>query len=84
MKNTIFTSQSNLLFARGKVFGNSIINLPKEWEGKIDPKTITVSITQCGSNQNISVKVVTSSEVRIQSNSSLPIECYYHIYAETK
>jgi hypothetical protein len=84
MENTIFTSQSNLLFARGKVFGNSVIELPEEWEDRINPKTITVLITPCGSNQNISVKVVTSKEIRLQSNSSLPIECYYHVYAETK
>lgn len=80
----MFAGRDNLLIARGKVFGNTIIELPKEWENLVDPKTITVSITPCGSNQNISVKTVTISEVRLQSYSTYPIECFYHIYAETK
>lgn len=80
----MFTKKDNFVLARGKVFGEPTINLPKEWEDLVDPKTITVLITPCGSNQNISVKVVTISKVVLQSYSTYPIECYYHIYAETK
>lgn len=84
MKNTIYTNIDNLVIARGKVFDNNIIKLPEEWEEIVDPKTITVSLTPCGASQNIVVKTVNVNEVRLQSYSNFPIECYYHIIAETK
>jgi hypothetical protein len=84
MKNTLFTNTENLVTARGKVFNNITIKLPEEWEETVNPKTITVSLTPCGSPQDIIVKTVDIKEVRLQSYSNLPIECYYLILAETK
>lgn len=84
MKNTLYTDTDNLVIARGKVFNDNIIELPEEWEEMVNPKTITVSLTPCGMQQNIVVKTVDIKEVRLQSYSNLPIECYYLIFAETK
>lgn len=84
MKNTLYTNTDNLVVARGKVFNNTSIQLPEEWEEMVNPKTITVSLTPCGMQQNIVVKTVDIKEVRLQSYSNLPIECYYLIFAETK
>jgi hypothetical protein len=84
MKNTLYTDTENLLIARGKVFNNTTIKLPEEWEEMVNPKTITVSLTPCGSPQDIIVKTVDIKEVRLQSYGNLPIECYYLILAETK
>lgn len=84
MKNTLFTSTENLVIARGKVLNDTIIKLPEEWEDTVNPKTITVSLTPCGSSQNIVVKTIDIKEVRLQSYSGIPIECYYLILAETK
>lgn len=82
MKNTLFTDKENLVIARGKVFNNTTIKLPEEWEQTVNPKTITVSLTPCGASQDIMVKTVDIKEVRLQSSSRIPIECYYHIFAE--
>lgn len=82
MKQTQYTDQENLAIARGKVFNNTIIKLPEEWEEIVNPKTITVSLTPCGSPQDLIVKTVDVKEVRLQSYGNLPIECYYLILAE--
>lgn len=83
MKQTLYTN-NNILIARGKLFNESIIKLPEEWEQTANPKTITVSLTPCGTPQDIIVKTVDIKEVRLQSYGNLPIECYYHIFAESK
>lgn len=82
MKNTLFTDKENLVIARGKVFNDTTIKLPEEWEETVNPKTITVSLTPCGASHDIIVKTVDIKEVRLQSVSRIPIECYYHIFAE--
>lgn len=84
MKNTLYTNTENIVIARGKVFNDTTIKLPQEWEETVNPKTITVSLTSCGSPQDIIVKTVDIKEVRLQSYRNLPIECYYLIIAETK
>jgi len=84
MKNTLYTNTENLVIARGKVFNDTSIKLPEEWEEIVNPKTITVSLTSCGTPQEFFVKTIDIKEVRIFSFSNLPIECYYHIFAETK
>jgi hypothetical protein len=84
MKNTLYTNTDNLVIARGKVFNDTSIKLPEEWEETVNPKTITVSLTSCGASQDIVVKTVDIKEVRLQSYSNFPIECYYLILAETK
>jgi len=84
MKNTLYTNTENLVIARGKVFNDTSIKLPEEWEETVNPKTITVSLTPCGASQDIIVKTVDIKEVRLQSYSNIPIECYYIVMAETK
>ena len=84
MKNTLYTNTDNLLITRGKLCNNTSIKLPEEWEDTVNPKTITVSLTPCGSAQDIIVKTVDIKEIRLQSYGNLPIECYYLILAETK
>ena len=84
MKNTLYTNTENLVIARGKVFNDTSIKLPEEWEETVNPKTITVSLTSCGASQDIVVKTVDIKEVRLQSYSNFPIECYYLVMAETK
>ena len=83
MKNTLYTGTDNLLVARGKVFHNTSIQLPEEWEKIADPRTITVSLTPCGAPQDIVVRTVDVKEIRLQSNGGYPIECYYHVFAQT-
>ena len=84
MKNTLYTDTEKLVVARGKLYNDTVIKLPDEWEETVNPKTITVSLTPCGASQDIAVKTVDIKEVRLQSYSRIPIECYYLVLAETK
>ena len=76
-------SDSYDLFLRGKLIASNEIDLPQEWESVVDVKSITVCITPIGATQNIIVKRADSKKVYLQS-SGIPIECYYHIYADKK
>ena len=58
------------------------IEFPKYWEGLVDWTTVTVSLTPIGAHQNIIVKRIDENKVYLQSNGGIPINCYYHIYAE--
>ena len=82
MKNTIYKVTDNTISIRGKVIHSTIISLPENWKDLIDPRTITVTLTPIGAHQNLIVKRADSEEVIIQSNGSIPIECYYYVSAE--
>lgn len=71
------------LFFRGKLVASNEIELPENWEDIVDVRSITVSITPIGAKQNIIIKRVDTKKVYLQSN-GIPIECYYHIYANLK
>ena len=70
------------IYYRGRIVNNNVIELPDYWFGLIDPKTITVSLTAVGSHQNITIKRIFDNQVHLQSNGGMPIDCFYHVYAE--
>ena len=84
MENTSYQITDTTVSVRGKVINTNKISLPENWNNLSDTKTITVILTPIGTHQNLIVKRVDSQEVVIQSNGSIPIECYYIIFAETK
>ena len=55
--------------------------LPTYWKGLVDWTTITVNLTPIGAHQNVIVKEL-MKKVYLQSNGGVPINCYYHIFAE--
>lgn len=84
INQTTFLNTSKTVSIRGKLFNHNVIELPDTWEAEVDPKTITVNLTPCGASQTIVVKTIDIKQIRLQSNSGLPIECYYHVFAEAK
>ena len=58
------------------------IVLPEEWTELVKSNTITVTLTPIGSHQNIIVKGIQGNKIILQSNSGMPIECYYHVVGE--
>ena len=71
------------VYFRGRLTGKNIIDLPDYWQGLVDPETITVSLTQIGSSQDLIVeKVEWGKRVKIKSGSGTTIDCYYLIHAE--
>jgi len=71
----------NSVYVRGRIQGNKIV-LPEYWSKLVDSNTITISLTPVGSHQNIIVKRFNNCEIHLQSNSSIPIDCFYHVFGE--
>tara|TARA_B100000003_G_scaffold111430_1_gene99699 strand:- start:27 stop:680 length:654 start_codon:yes stop_codon:yes gene_type:complete len=69
------------VYVRGKLTGNSVINLPDYWCGLIDPESITVSLTQIGSSQDLIIDKIESGKVYIKSGNATAINCFYTIHA---
>jgi len=74
----------NDVYIRGKLKNKKEIILPEYWKDLIDIQSISVNITPFGSPQDIFVKRIDNEKVYLQSNSNIPINCYYHIFAERK
>lgn len=69
------------VYVRGKLTGSSVINLPDYWSGLIDPESITVSLTQIGSSQDLIIDKIESGKVYIKSGNATAINCFYTIHA---
>ena len=52
------------------------------WEHIVSPNSITVSLTPIGADQTLIVKGVANNEVKVQGKPGIPINCYYHVFAE--
>ncbi len=61
----------NGVYVRGRLTGNNVIDLPDYWRGLVDPASITVSLTQIGSSQDL---IVDKIEWEIQEDFSLLLE----------
>lgn len=72
----------NGVYFRGRLTNVKHIKLPVEWLGVVNEETITVCITPIGAHQDIIVKGVQGGKVQLQSKPGLPIDCYYHVFAE--
>ena len=82
LRHTCPEGPSNDVYCRGKVINKKEILLPTYWKGLVDWTTITVNLTPIGAHQNVIVKRVDEDKVYLQSNGGVPINCYYHIFAE--
>ena len=72
------------VYIRGKIKNSTEILLPEYWKDFVEIQSITVSLTPIGAHQDIIVKAVTEEKVLLQSKGLMPINCYYHIFAERK
>ena len=70
------------VYIRGKLTDNNVIDLPDYWKGLIDPESITVSLTQIGSSQDLIVdKIEWGRKVYVRSGNASTINCFYTIQA---
>ena len=70
------------VYVRGRVTNKKEIVLPDYWKGLVDWTTITVNLTPIGSHQSVIVKRFDEEKIYLQSNGGMPIDCFYHVYAE--
>jgi len=75
----------NGVYIRGRLTGNNVIGLPDYWRGLVYPESITVSLTQIGSSQDLMVdKIEWGSKVVVRSGNASNIDCYYIVNATRK
>ena len=73
------------VYFRGRLTDSNTIQLPEYWKGLVDAETITVSLTQIGSSQDLIVDSIQwGSQIKIRSGSASKIDCYYLVHAERK
>lgn len=72
------------VYIRGRVTNKIEIELPDYWKNLVDTQSITVSLTPIGSHQDVIVKRWDESKIYLQSKGGMPIDCFYHIFAERK
>ena len=69
------------IYIRGKLNGSNIIELPEYWDGLVDPETITVTLTQIGSSQDLIVEDIKGRIVTLKSGTNERIHCFYEVWA---
>ena len=70
------------VYIRGRLTETNVIDLPDYWRGLIDPESITVSLTQIGSSQDLIVeRIEWGKRVYVRSGNASAIDCYYTIQA---
>ena len=80
LRHICLEGPESAVYFRGRLKNRKVIKLPTYWEKLVDPTTITVNLTPFGSHQDIIVKRLDSTEIHLQSNGGLPIDCFYHVY----
>ena len=85
LRHTCLEGPENAVYFRGRLTNSDKIKLPEYWSGLIDPETITVSLTQIGSSQDLIVdKIPWGKTIHIKSGNATAIDCYYYVQAERK
>ena len=70
------------IYYRGRLTGKNTIEIPSYWDGLIDVDSITVTLTQIGSSQDLIVESIDWGKiVKVKSGNGTGIDCYYVIQA---
>jgi hypothetical protein len=72
------------VYIRGRVTNKTEIELPLYWKDLVDIQSITVSLTSIGAHQDVIIKRWDEKKIYLQSKGGMPIDCFYHIFAERK
>jgi hypothetical protein len=72
------------VYIRGRVRNKTEILLPNYWKDLVNVQSITVSLTPVGAHQDVIVKRWDEEKIYLQSKGGMPIDCFYHIFAERK
>lgn len=84
LRHTCVEAPYNDVYIRGRISNKTQIELPAYWKDFVDIQSITVQLQPIGAHQDVIVKRVDEKYVYLQAKGGMPIDCYYHIYAERK
>ena len=73
------------VFVRGRLTGKNVIELPEHWRGLVDPETITVTLTQIKTSQDLIIDGIEwGTRIKVRSGNGTDIDCFYYVQAERK
>jgi hypothetical protein len=72
------------VYVRGRVKNEKVIILPKYWKDLVHEESITVQLQPIGAHQDIIIKRWDDEKIYLQARGGMPINCFYHVYAERK
>ena len=72
------------VYIRGRVNNQKVIVLPSYWKNLVHEDSITVQLQPIGAHQDIIIKRWDDEKIYLQSRGGMPINCFYHVYAERK
>ena len=72
------------IYYRGRLRNQTQIALPYYWKDLVNFESISVQIQPIRAHQDIIVKRWDDEFIYLQNNGGLPIDCFYHVYAERK
>tara|TARA_E500000305_G_scaffold108835_2_gene112083 strand:+ start:24 stop:809 length:786 start_codon:yes stop_codon:yes gene_type:complete len=72
------------VYYRGRVRNGNVIELPTYWKDLVHTDSISVQLQPVGAHQNVIVKRWDNEKVYLQSQGGMPIDCFFHVYAERK
>ena len=72
------------VYHRGRLKNEKVIRLPSYWKDLVNIDTISVQLQPIGAHQDIIVKRWDDENIYLQAQGGLPINCFYHVYAERK
>ena len=70
------------VYYRGRLKNQKVIRLPYYWKDLVSVESITVQLQPIGAHQDIIVKRWDDEYIYLQAQGGLPINCFYHVYAE--
>ena len=73
------------VYHRGRWTKKNGIDLPEYWRGLVDPESITVTLTQIRTSQDLIIDGIEwGSQIKIKSGNGTDIDCYYLVHGERK
>ena len=73
------------VYYRGRVRNrHNVIDLPSYWKDLVNVDSISVQLTPIGAHQNVIVKRWDENRVYLQAQGGMPVDCFFHVYAERK
>ena len=72
------------IYHRGRLRNEKEIFLPSYWKDLVHIDSITVQLQPIGAHQDIIIKRWDDEKIYLQAKGGMPIDCFYHVYAERK
>lgn len=72
------------VYFRGRLKNNTEIQLPWYWKDLVHTESISVQLQPIGAHQDIIIKRWDDKKIYLQAKGGMPIDCFYHVYAERK